>query len=120
MRHASFRAARLCLAAAVLSAAPLASAEAQHYPRRRHGHAIAGGIAGGIIGGLAAGAIISSVRPGPVYAAPVHAPPAPLYVEPHPVYAEPEPVYVPTCHIVRKKVWIDDYAWTYRRYRVCD
>jgi hypothetical protein len=107
------RIAVLALGAAVLSAAPIASAEAQYYPYRRHnpGAAIAGGIAGGLLGGLAAGAIISSARP--VYAAPV-------YVEPPPIYAAPEPVYVPTCHIVRRKVWLDDYAYTFRRERVCD
>jgi hypothetical protein len=110
------RAALLCLGAAVLSAVPFASAEAQYYPRRHHnGQTFIGGLAGGLVGGLAAGAIISSTRPAPYYAAP-----APVYVAPPPVYAAPEPVYEPTCHIVRKKVWLDDYAWTYRRYRVCD
>jgi hypothetical protein len=112
MLRLSPRAAALCLGAALLSAAPVTEAEAQYYPYRRHnpGPAIAGGIAGGLIGGLAAGAIISATRPGPVYAAP-----APVYVEP-----APEPVYVPTCHIVRRKVWLDDYAYTFRRERVCD
>jgi hypothetical protein len=115
-RHRS-RAAALALGAAVLSAAPISSADAQYYPHRRHNHgaAIAGGIAGGVLGGLAAGAIISATRPGPVYAAP-----APVYVEHPPVYAAPEPVYVPSCHIVRRKVWLDDYAYTFRRERVCD
>jgi hypothetical protein len=109
MRSTASRASLLCLGAALLSAAPVGSAEAQYYHRRHApGHAIAGGIAGGILGGLAAGAIISATRPGPVYAAPA------------PVYVEPEPVYVPTCHIVRRKVWLDDYAYTFRRERVCD
>ncbi len=117
MPRLSPRAAALCLGAALLSAAPVTDAEAQYYPYRRHnpGAAIAGGIAGGLIGGLAAGAIISAARPGPVYAAP-----APVYVEPPPVYAAPAPVYVPSCYIVRRKVWLDDYAYTYRRERVCD
>ncbi|MGL4242859.1 MAG: hypothetical protein ACRCTI_17235 [Beijerinckiaceae bacterium] len=110
------RIAGLALGVAILSAAPVTSAEAQYYYRRpNHGAALAGGIAGGVLGGLAAGAIISATRPGPVYAAP-----APVYVEPPPVYAAPEPVYVPSCHIVRRKVWLDDYAYTYRRERVCD
>ncbi len=114
-RHAP-RLAALALGAAILSALPIASAEAQYYPRRHNpGAAIAGGIAGGLLGGLAAGAIINSTRPAPLYAAP-----APVYMEPPPVYAAPEPVYVPTCHIVRRKVWLDDYAYTFRRERVCD
>jgi hypothetical protein len=104
----------LALGAAIVSAAPVTSAEAQYYPRRGNpGAAIAGGIAGGLIGGLAAGALLHSTRP--VYAAP-----APVYVEPPPVYVAPEPVYVPTCHIVRRKVWLDDYAYTFRRERVCE
>jgi hypothetical protein len=66
---------------------------------------------GGLLGGLAAGAIINSTRPH--YYPPV-AEPAPVYAAP------PEPVYVPTCHIVRRKVWLDDYAYTFRRERVCE
>jgi hypothetical protein len=103
---------------------PLADADAQYYPypprRANPGAAIAGGIAGGVLGGLAAGAIISATRPAPYYAPPVYAAPGPVYVEHPPVYAAPEPVYVPTCHIVRRKVWLDDYAYTFRRERVCD
>ncbi len=76
----------------------------QYYPRRHYGgQAIAGGVIGGVIGGLAAGAIIQSTRPH--YYPPVEAS--------EPVYAAPpEPVYVPTCHIVRRKVWLDPYAPT--------
>jgi hypothetical protein len=115
MRLNAPRAALLCLGAALLSAAPVGSAEAQYYPRRNNaGPAIVGGIAGGLLGGLAAGAIMNSAR------APVYAAPAPVYVEPPPVYAAPEPVYVPTCHVVRRKVWLDDYAYTFRRERVCE
>jgi hypothetical protein len=99
-------------AAALLSALPLASAEAQWYPRRNNaGEAIAGGVVGGLLGGLAAGAIINSTQPRPYY---------PPVAAPAPVYVEPEPVYVPTCHVVRRRVWLDDYAYTYRRERVCD
>jgi hypothetical protein len=112
----AFRRATLALAAAtLLSMLPLASAEAQHYHRRGNaGAAVAGGVVGGLLGGLAAGAIISSARPayaGPVYAAP----PAPVYVEPEPVYE-----HVPTCYIKRRKVWLDDYSYTFRHVRVCD
>ena len=99
-------------AAALFSALPLTSAEAQYYPRRHHsGEAIAGGVVGGLLGGLAAGALIQSTRPH--YYPPVEAP-APVYAAP------PEPVFVPTCHIVRRKVWLDDYAYTFRRERVCE
>ncbi len=99
-------------AATLLSALPLASAEAQWYPRRNHtGDAIAGGVVGGLLGGLAAGAIINSTQPRAYY---------PPVAAPAPVYVEPEPVYVPTCHVVRRRVWLDDYAYTYRRERVCD
>jgi hypothetical protein len=99
-------------AAALLSALPLASAEAQWYPRRNNaGEAIAGGVVGGLLGGLAAGAIINSTQPRPYY---------PPVAAPAPIYVEPEPVYVPTCHVVRRRVWLDDYAFTYRRERVCD
>jgi hypothetical protein len=99
-------------AAALLSALPLASADAQWYPRRNNaGEAIAGGVVGGLLGGLAAGAIINSAQPRAYY---------PPVAAPAPVYAEPEPVYVPTCHVVRRRVWLDDYAYTYRRERVCD
>jgi hypothetical protein len=109
----------LALAAATLfSALPLAGAEAQYYPypRRNHtGEALAGGVVGGVLGGLAAGALLNAGRPAPVYAPPAVYAPAPVYVQPGPVYEE-----VQTCHIVRRKVWIDDFAYTYRRERVCD
>jgi hypothetical protein len=115
MRRSMSHSALLCLGAAVLSLAPIHSAEAQYYPRRNNvAPAIVGGIAGGLLGGLAAGAIMNGAR------APVYAAPAPVYVEPPPVYAAPEPVYVPTCHVVRRKVWLDDYAYTYRRERYCE
>lgn len=102
-------AAAVALGAALLPVLSIGGAEAQYYHRRHDpGAALAGGLVGGVLGGLAAGAIISSARPAPVYAAPP------------PVYAAPEPVYVPTCHIVRRRIWLDDYAYTYRRERVCD
>jgi len=107
------------VATTMLAGLPATRAEAQSYPRRNHtGEAIAGGVVGGVIGGLAAGAIINSGRPR-VYYPPVEEP-APVYVRPAPVYVEPEPYYVPTCHMVRRKVWLDEYAYTFRRERVCD
>jgi hypothetical protein len=99
-------------AATFLAMLAPSSADAQYYPRRHGaGEAVAGGVVGGLLGGLAAGAIINSTRPH--YYPPV-AEPAPVYAAP------PEPVYVPTCHIVRRKVWLDDYAYTFRRERVCE
>jgi hypothetical protein len=117
----TLRGAALALAGAtLLSALPLSPAEAQYYPypRRNYtGEAVAGGVLGGVLGGLAAGAILNPGRPAPIYA-----PPAPVYVQPAPVYLRPEPVYeeVQTCHLVRRKVWLDPYTYTYRRDRVCD
>jgi hypothetical protein len=113
MRMIALRPLALTLApAAMLSMLPLAPAEAQWHGRRHGtGEAIAGGVVGGLLGGLAAGAIINSTRPH--YYPPV-AEPAPVYAAP------PEPVYVPTCHIVRRKIWLDDYAYTFRRERVCE
>jgi hypothetical protein len=113
-------------AATLLSALPLASAEAQYYPHRRHhgGEALAGGVIGGVIGGLAAGAIINSSRPS--YAVPVYEEPAPVYVRPRPFYRSYEPVhaqpdveFVPVCHTERQRVWLDRYTYTHRTVRVC-
>jgi MFS family permease len=111
MTALSIRGGALALGAAALLAA-ISPAEAQHHPRRHAGQAVAGGVIGGLLGGLAAGAIIGAGRPG--YYHPPVAEPAPVYLAP------PEPVYVPTCHIVRRKVWLDDYAYTFRRERVCE
>ncbi|MCA3645310.1 MAG: hypothetical protein IOC54_08955 [Methylobacterium sp.] len=30
------------------------------------------------------------------------------------------PRYVPTCHLERRKVWLDDETYTYRRVEVCE
>ncbi len=117
----------------LLSALPLASAEAQYYPHRRHhgghtsgGQALAGGIIGGVIGGLAAGAIISSSRP--AYAAPeaYYDEPAPVYTRPRPFYrshypvnAHPDIEFVPVCRMERQRVWLDQYTYTNRYIRAC-
>ncbi|MCA3563171.1 MAG: hypothetical protein IOC90_10645 [Methylocystis sp.] len=85
-------------------------AEAQSYPRRSDsGEAIPGR--------MAVGAIINSARPR-VYHPPV-AEPVTDYARPARVYIEPEPYHVPSCHMVRRKVWLDEYAYTFRRERVC-
>lgn len=79
--------------------------------------AIIGGAAAGVLGGVAAGAILNA-QP---------APPPPAYGPPRPVYVEPREVeYVrprrgaPICHYERRKVWLDDYDFTYRRVEVCE
>ncbi|WP_431311024.1 hypothetical protein [Methylobacterium nigriterrae] len=80
--------------------------------------AILGGVAGGVLGGVAAGAIINGAQPAP--------PPPPAY-RPRPVYVEeqPEVVYerprrAPVCHYERRKVWIDDAEFTYKRVEICE
>lgn len=108
------------LAAVVLTSVPLSDASAQYYHRRGNaGAAVAGGVIGGVLGGLAAGAILSSPRPAyaaPVYGGPVYA--APVYGGP--VYGEPVYEHVQTCRIVRRKIWLDDYSYTFRHTRICD
>lgn len=67
-----------------------------------------------LFGGLAVGAagaavLMNGVRP--VRAAPV--------VEEEVVY-RPAPRYVPSCHMERRKVWIDSESYTYKRVEVCE
>ena len=82
--------------------------------------AILGGAAAGVLGGVAAGAIMNSQQP-------AYAPPPPAYAPPRPVYVEPREVeYVrprragPICHYERRKVWLNDIDFTYRRVEVCE
>ena len=77
--------------------------------------AILGGAAAGVLGGVAAGAIMNSGPP--AYGPP---PPRPIYVEPREVeYARPRRAG-PICHYERRKVWLSDYDFTYRRVEVCE
>lgn len=95
-------------AAAILAAGlGVAPAEAR-YGRNA---AVGAGIAAGIIGGIAAGAILA--QPRRAYGSPVSA-----YADP--TYVEDEPVYVRSCRTIRRRVWLDDATYTYRRVRVCD
>ncbi len=77
--------------------------------------ALLGGAALGVLGGVALGTALASPPP----------PPAPAY-RPRPVYVEEEPVYVaprrrgPVCHFERRKEWINDVEFTYRRVEVCE
>jgi hypothetical protein len=106
------------LAIATVGGAMLAStsdAEAQYRYRRGYGAPVAAGI----IGGIAAGALIAgAARPAYGYSNSYYAAPR------HYGYSQSayEPVYeeAPACYVQRRKVWIDDFRYTYRRVRVCD
>jgi hypothetical protein len=60
--------------------------------------------------GIAGAAILLNQRP--ARAAPV--------VEEEEIIERPAPRYVPTCRIVRKRVWLDDDTYTFRRVEVCE
>ncbi|GLS46040.1 hypothetical protein [Methylobacterium brachythecii] len=83
-----------------------------HAHARDNTGAIIGGAAAGLLGGVALGAALNS-------------PPPP---RPRPVYVEEEaaPVYVaprrrgPVCHYERRKVWLDEAEFTYKRVEVCE
>lgn len=94
------------------------------------GTATAGDRAGAVLGGAALG-LLGGVALGSALAAP---PPPPPYYRPRPVYVEaPRPVYVdaprsiydrpapgPICHFERRKTWLNDIEFTYRRVEVCE
>jgi len=91
------------IVAATLAATTLAGSmtlgagEANAYYRGR-GAAIGLGIAGGVI----AGAAIAGAARRPYY------------------YDEPAYYDGPVCHWERRRVYLDDVTYTYRRVRVCD
>ncbi|SFV01430.1 hypothetical protein SAMN02799631_03821 [Methylobacterium sp. 174MFSha1.1] len=107
-------------AGAALVAALFVTAAPQAQARDNVGAAIIGGAAAGVLGGVAAGAIMNGMQPPP--------PPPPAYAVPPPrrVYVEePETVIVrprrgPICHFERRKVWLDDESFTYKRVEVCE
>lgn len=45
---------------------------------------------------------------------------APIVEEEEVVYERRRPRYVPTCHMERRRVWLDSETYTYRRVEVCD
>ena len=99
--HPGFRAA--LIGALMLTAAAPAVARDQT-------GAVLGGAALGAIGGLALGAAIASPPPRP----------RPVYVEEvQPVYVAPRP-RGPVCHYERRKVWLSDEDFTYKRVEVCE
>ncbi|KQP61829.1 hypothetical protein ASG40_02395 [Methylobacterium sp. Leaf399] len=104
----------MLLTAGLILGAGLAGAQARD---GRNG-ALIGGAAAGVLGGVALGALMSGAQA---------APPPPVYARPRPVYVEDvEPIYVrpprrePICHMERRKVWLDDVEFTYRRVEVCE
>lgn len=76
--------------------------------------AIIGGLAGGVVGGVIGGAIVNGAnQPPPEYR------PRRVYVE------EPETVVVrerrgPICHYERRKEWLGDGEFTYRKVEICE
>lgn len=83
--------------------------------------AVLGGAALGLLGGVALGSALAAPPPPPYYR------PRPVYVEaPRPVYVDaPREVYVrpapgPICHFERRKAWLNDVEFTYRRVEVCE
>jgi len=47
--------------------------------------------------------------------------PEPHYVEEEVIIQRPRRVeYVPTCQMMRKKIWIDSETYTYKRVEVCE
>ncbi|HEV7438670.1 MAG TPA: hypothetical protein VGN94_03450 [Methylobacterium sp.] len=82
--------------------------------------AIIGGVAAGVLGGVAAGALINGANQPPP-------PPPPEYRARRVVEEEPvETVVVhrerrgPVCHYERRKVWLDEDDFTYKRVEVCE
>lgn len=78
--------------------------------------AILGGLAGGVVGGVIGGAIVNGANQ----------PPPPPEYRPRRVYVEePETVVVrerrgPVCHYERRKEWLGDGEFTYRRVEICE
>ncbi|MEA1831438.1 hypothetical protein U8607_05015 [Methylobacterium durans] len=103
---------RAALAAALLIGAGVPGA----FARDGMNAAILGGVAGGVLGGVAANALINGAQPAP--------PPPPAY-RARPVYVEEEAVVVrprrsPVCHYERRKEWLDEDNFVYKRVEVCE
>jgi hypothetical protein len=81
--------------------------------------AIIGGLAAGVVGGVVGSAIVNNMNNAP--------PPPPPEYRPRRVYVEDEPETVvvrerrgPICHYERRKVWLDDENFTFKRVEVCE
>ncbi|GJD34576.1 hypothetical protein [Methylobacterium aerolatum] len=81
--------------------------------------AIIGGLAAGVVGGVVGSALVNGMNNQPP-------PPPPPEYRPRRVYVEePETVIVrerrgPICHYERRKEWLDDESFTFRRVQVCE
>lgn len=81
--------------------------------------AIIGGLAAGVVGGMVGSAIVNGANNPP--------PPPPPEYRPRRVLVEEEPETVivrerrgPICHYERRKVWLDDENFTFKRVQVCE
>ena len=77
--------------------------------------AIIGGLAAGVVGGVVGGALVNGANQ----------PPPPEYRPRRVVVEEPEVVVVrerrgPICHYERRKVWLNDEDFTFKRVEVCE
>ena len=78
--------------------------------------AIIGGLAAGVVGGVVGSALINGAN---------NPPPPPEYRPRRVLVEEPEPVVIrerrgPICHYERRKEWLGDGEFTYRRVEVCE
>ena len=105
-------------ARAALVGALFIAAVAPGQARDGQNAALLGGLAAGVVGGVAAGALINGANQPPP-------PPPPEYRPRRVVVEEPEEVVVrrprgPVCHYERRKVWLNDEDFTYKRVEVCE
>lgn len=92
--------------AAALLALGLAAAQPVHAAQGRNAM-LFGGLA---VGAAGAAILMNGVRP--ARAAPV--------VEEEVIVERRAPRYVPTCHMERRRVWLDSESYTYKRVEVCE
>jgi hypothetical protein len=95
------------LAASAALAASLASYQPAHAAQGRNA-ALFGGLA---VGAAGAAILMNGVRPARA---------APVVEVDEDVVIRPRPRYVPTCRMERRKHWIDDESYTYKRVEVCE
>ncbi len=91
--------------AVLLAAAAMAAPQAQ--ARDGRNGALAIGLAAGAFGGAL---LMNSTRPS--RAVPM--------ADDAVVEVEPPPRYAPTCHMERRRVWIDSESYTYKRVEICE
>lgn len=109
----------IALGAALAAALFVSAAKAPASAKDGKNAAILGGLAAGVLGGAAAGALLSNQRP--ALAAPAR---RPVDVEEDDEIitgtSHPPARYVPSCQMMKKKVWLDDETYTYKRVEVCE